>query len=361
MLLFGLFWFALTGAGREHWFITWYALLGEMPAALLMVVGATLWLHNPKDRTTVALSGFCFGLAFLAKFISVLGALPMAGWLARDFVRDRENRDRNLALVMTAAACFLIPLSSFEFCKLATLGPSHYVEVWRETFQFVGAQGISGSLLRDTIGQVSGKLSLFQQSFHLSPLLALMLLLASGLVAASSAKARPIYFYFAAAALLHWTWWVFVSPPGWARYMLIGLVYQAGALASLAYAVRSRQGLAAVAIALMLGLHYPDPVGATSPIRRSIANRFKESPELSHLREAAELLTRLPGQPKFVTAEWYTGVGLEYMLPTVGNFIRSDHVSPQTRRSTPLYVVVVARWGSRSTMVFQSGSAFVRT
>jgi hypothetical protein len=344
MLLFGLLCFALVG---DEWFVIWYDLLGEMPAALLVIVGATLWVGNPEDRTTIALSGFCFGLAFMAKFISVLGVLPMGGWLAMGLFRDRHNRGRALSLIMIAAACFLIPLSSFELWRLATLGPSAFVEVWRDIFAFIGSNGLSGSLLHDLIGHASGKLTLVTPNIHLSPLLILSLLIASGFVALGSANARPIYAYFAAAALLHWTWWIFVSPSGWFRYMLIGLVYQAAALASLAYAVQRRQALVAVAIALILGLHYPDPLGAiSSPIRRSIANRFKASPELTHLREAAELLEHLPGKPKFVTAWWVTGVGLEYMLPTVGNFIRSDRVSIETRRSTPLYVVQVARWGA---------------
>jgi len=341
MLLFGLLCFALT----NRWFFIWYTMMGEMPAALLVVVGGTLWVGNPDDRPTIALSGFCFGLAFMAKFLSVLGALPMVGWLAVGILRERHNRGRAGTRIVLAIAAFLIPVGSFEVWKLVTLGPSAYVGVWLDIFQFIGRNAFSGTVLNDPIGQVSGKIAVAAWVVRLSPLLVLGVLIAGGFVALGSAEARPIYAYFAVSAFLHWSWWIFVSPAGWQRYLLIGLIYQATALASLTYAVRSRQTLAAAAIALILLLHYPHPGQLISPIRRSIANRFRASPELTHLREAADLLARLPGNPKFVTANWITGAGLEYMLPTVGNFIRSDHVSAETRRSTPLYIAVVARWG----------------
>jgi hypothetical protein len=341
MLLFGLFCFAFTSGWL---FITWYALLGEMPAALLIVLGATLWLDNPKDGTTGGLSGICFGLAFLAKYVSLLGALPMAAWLAIDLFREGNDRRRKVRLVLITAACFFIPIITFELWKITTLGPAAYVEVWREIFQFVVSQGTSVSLLQDPIAHISGQLTFFQESWHQSPLLILMLVLGGGIVAWQSAEARRLYAYFASAALLHWIWWVFVSPPGWDRYMLPGLVYQAAAFASLAYAVRAQRVIATIAIILLVGLHYTDPVASTRPIQRSIANHFKESPELAHLREAAEFLRNLSGQHTFVTADWITSVGLEYMLPTVGNFIRFDHISPQAQGSTPLYVVLVARW-----------------
>jgi hypothetical protein len=321
------------------------------------VLGATLWLDNPKDRTIGALSGFCFGLAFLAKYVSLLGALPMAAWLAMDLLREGNDRRRKVWLTLITAACFFIPIISFELWKITTVGTAAYVDVWREIFQFVASHGASGSLLRNPLAHISGQLTFFQESWHQSPLLMIMLLLGGGVLAWQFAEARPLYAYFATAALIHWIWWVFISPPGWDRYMLPGLVYQSAAFASLAYAIRVQRTIATIAIILLVGLHYTDPVASTRPIQRSIVNHFKESPELAHLREAAEFLRSLSGQHTFVTPDWTTSVGLEYMLPTVGNFIRFDHVSPQTQGITPLYVVLVARWRIPKPLAFQIGNA----
>lgn len=341
MLLFGLLLFAFTGP----WFVNWYALLGEMPAGLLCVLGGTLWLGRPRDPIITGISALCFGLAVLAKMVALLGFVPMVLWLIWNLWRNRTQPSESFKLLLAAGAGFLAPIVAFESWKAATLGLKGYLAFWRDGLDFVTKHGASKASLPDRLGVVVEQLEVFSSSFHYSAPLALAVLLAGGLIAWRSPASRFLFLFFGSAALLHWSWWLFVSAPGWPRYMVVGLIYQAAALASLAYALRQAPILAGVGIAAALTLYYPVTRLATWKIEQSFSNQFREDERQLRLREAAAVLQKLPPQSRFVIAGWTSAVGLEYMLPGAGNFTRYDFAKPDD--SAEMYLTVDTSWADR--------------
>ena len=343
LLAFGLLAFILT----QPWFVVWFALLGEMPAALLAVIGGTLWLRRPWSPRIVALASLCFGLAFMAKYLSLLGAVPMAFALLFNALFGRQERRQRIILLLSGAGAFLAPFLLMEIWKLAALGPSGYVSQWQDLLDFIRQNGVAGRDAPSLLERIEAKLDVFSDSFHLRAPVVIATLLGAGIIAWRSPKAWRIYLYFTAAALLHWIWWLALSPPGWPRYLVIGLVCESAALSSLAYAVQeTRLALPAAAMGAFLLCPHPGQVIApiTSAVTTSLNHGFQETPRLAHLRQLASVLAAIPGKPIFIYPFWSGIVGIEYALPRAGDFIRADFVPIGSKEDRPLYLIEDTDW-----------------
>src|SRR5438093_2940034 len=78
--------YSLTaGIHFEHW----YSLLGETPAAFLCVAGAGVLAKKPDRRSSIIVASLLYGLALMAKLLSLLAFIPIAVWLIRSAVHRR--------------------------------------------------------------------------------------------------------------------------------------------------------------------------------------------------------------------------------------------------------------------------------
>src|SRR5438093_1404318 len=62
-----------AGLHFEHW----YSLLGEAPAALLCAAGAGVLAKNPERRSSLVVASLMYGLALMAKLLSLLAFIPV--------------------------------------------------------------------------------------------------------------------------------------------------------------------------------------------------------------------------------------------------------------------------------------------
>jgi hypothetical protein len=120
--LFVLLTFGLFSLHFEHW----YALLGEVPATLLVILGAAFWASRPESPRHIAVAGLLFGLAVLSKLLALISLFGLV--LAAGF--GCGCRQRGLIRLLGRGAIiigsFLAPVLLFESWKLCTEGLDGY-------------------------------------------------------------------------------------------------------------------------------------------------------------------------------------------------------------------------------------------
>ncbi len=216
----------LVYATFSQHFEQWYALLGELPAAGLLVLAIAIWATGRRSTSSAAAVGCLLGLACLAKLLAALwvGAFVLVA-VAFEW-RDRSGaaRDR-LKPLLASAAGFVLPILGFEAAKVLSLGVSGYLSASRELISTIGRLGIARGPGSGLLQRAAERLHFFSEQFGVS-LIALMFLgaVATWLVLR---RERRVAGFLAAALFagltIHVAWWLFVSI-GWARYFVIALV-----------------------------------------------------------------------------------------------------------------------------------------
>ena len=101
--------------------------IGEAPAVGFFLIGTAL-LHRANSRSAVIAAGLLFSAALLTKLILLFCCVgACAAWFISSIVRDRIRTFVDSAVLISGVA---LPLLSFEFVKLATLGLAGYWRYW---------------------------------------------------------------------------------------------------------------------------------------------------------------------------------------------------------------------------------------
>src|SRR5690606_20979433 len=118
-----------------------YVLLGEVPAALLAILGAAVLARDGAALRHAWASGVALGLAVLAKLIALFYVAGPLVWLLASLRRDAaRGAKRALAFV----AGFLAPQVAFEGWKIAVLGVPGWIDHLNGMRAFVLKYGTSG-------------------------------------------------------------------------------------------------------------------------------------------------------------------------------------------------------------------------
>jgi hypothetical protein len=307
----------------------WSALLGEVPAALLVAVAVICWAIDPEDRRRLALASLLISLAALAKLLALLHvavfltAVSLAGLRRRGSWRE-AGRDAALA----GAAALALPVA-FEVWKLLALGVDGYFSHVQETIAFVRRHGEPdagvGALLRIT--RKSHRLH-DHYGFTIFELIAI----GGGarVLAERSGRhwLRRASSVLLAGIVLQSTWWLLFSVPR-ERYMAIAVALFAvltalGMLAAQGW--RMRLGWAVLLAVFLL----PNVGRLSFPLRE--ASLFERSERLDHLLAAVGFLASRRGELALATPASPSVMDLEYLLPGVGNFERLSTLEPEAAR-----------------------------
>ena len=333
--------YSLTaGLHFEHW----YSLLGETPAALLCVAGAGVLANKPERRSSIAVAGLLFGLALMAKLLSLLAFIPIAFWLIRSAVDRRDGRHLFDCLLATTA--FIGPFVLFEVWKVLVLGPHLYWLNMMEFLTFFRSQSTASNVgLRNIAAVVTNALKTYSdnsavmhQRFGYSPLtLLLVAALTVGLVRryADSQFIKLFCLLSVTAALIEISWWLFISN-GWPRYALIGLFLYFFAVSCVVFIRQSWLITSSITMLLLL-VFLPAYSRLSDPIRFVWKYRYAYTPRLVNLLRTVRFLEKAQHDQPFVMGVWSTAGDIEYTMPTVGNFIRYDHV-PEDRQGGAILV-----------------------
>jgi hypothetical protein len=317
-----------------------FGLLGEVPAGLL-VVAAALLVASPRARpSTMAAAGLLSGLAVMAKLISLF-AVPVL--VAATIVLPLTAAGERVGLLprirraAAAAAGVAVPFLLWQLWTFLMLGASEArwldanIAEWK---YLAGSNSLSGAgQIRDAAA-LAYLWSAAARNAHLlvessGGLLATVAWIAAATVSAAYAlrlvvtRRQPsggeAALILLGAGLLHFFWWVAISPTGWYRHLLPAVIY-AGAGTALAAALGLYNDRR-VGIAILILV-----TGGIAPRARVLLRPFTPL-ESAQRRVDALVATRdrvveLASRRDVVLVGcgWWVPRDLEYLLPSVGNF-----------------------------------------
>jgi hypothetical protein len=333
-------------------FEQWYAFLGELPAALLCVAGAVVLAGHSDERSAVITSGAMYGFAVMAKLLALLSFIPVVIWLVYRIISRQTERRRRTLDCFLAVIAFTVPFLAFELWKVIGLGWRQYVLNTKEYVSVVlaksngastGPSGFSNMIARG-LQTCSANAGILQNHFGYSPLTLLAVMVLVGCLIYRCARlplVRSLYTLLAAGSLIGALWWLFISN-GWPRYALIYLVLYFTAISCVVFIEQSRLMVGAVTILLLI-VFSASYQRLMSPIRFVAANKFRYNSRVVNLAKTVTLLQGLRQDEPFVMGWWATAGDVEYSMPSVGNFVQSDHVRP-SREDTGLILVRNKVW-----------------
>lgn len=296
--------YAVSPFHLEHW----YAMLGEVPAALTVLLSYVLWSTAPASRRRWLSAGVFCSLAILAKILAALysGVLLLAA-LALAW-RSRHGGWRQAGWL---CAGFLGPLLAFQAWKLVAIGPGRTFEQYQTLVSLVTDYGVRQEGLR--LGVLAERLGSFQSSFGVS-LTGMLVLAVLGCALAwrsGHLAFRRLFVALLAGVAAHAAYWLLASV-GWPRYFFIGLVLLAALVALPYLAIERRAHLAVYTLAL--GVSLTATLGRlTQPAANLEGRWFEPGRWRSSQAVVAEYLNaRLDRQPFF--GQWWAPVAdLEYL------------------------------------------------
>jgi hypothetical protein len=287
----------------------WYALLGEVPAALLVVLACALLATLGLTSAVTVASGLLLGLAFLTKalaglyFIGALAALTIVRGYGVAATEDKVTGSAVLALI----AGFALPVLGFEVWKLSALGSQSYAQAWRGFFGYAGTLGNSAHG-ESLIARVSDGSTAFYTRFRFSLLELNAFNWFAVVVACRYAKAPlPLLATtLATGVTLQSIWWVSMSI-GWPRYMIIALVISAFLAALPILFLRKAKHVAIYLVWIVL---WSLPMWS----RTTWTLRDFDTTRMENLEKTVAFLRKQPEETPYVGQWWATVVDLEYRL-----------------------------------------------
>ncbi|HEX7705720.1 MAG TPA: hypothetical protein VF701_04590 [Thermoanaerobaculia bacterium] len=334
----------------EHW----YALIGEIPALLLICLGMQNLFSNHKWRGIV-LGGLLLGLAFQTKALAAL-AFPVALFFTLWMLVARWHQEapspsvgartrRFVSAFLLLSLSFAVPYLAFESSKRLSLGRAGYQQLKAAeaaNFQTTKGSGVglltggeTGARLHENISQNWPSLAgYFGGGFAAS---AYLLSLLVGLAALRRWIGRedPAPLALMSLAAVYTIWWICLSTGGSIRYLLIGLGLWALAVAiDLAIGKASLRKwllLAIFLIALLPRAANIDWIAPRPPL-------LKPSERTEAMLETAQFLERRRPERVIAAAHgWETGVDLEYLLSGSSSLRHYSDLGPAHQRAV-LYV-----------------------
>jgi len=327
-----------------------FGLLGEIPAALMMALGA-LALTDPAFPTRRAvLAGLWFGCAVTTKVIALLALPAFVGYLV---LRDGERRPRTRRWAGFLGGASL-PLGLRElWCVAADGGPIGWIDAKRQDFNIMfGPDSLSGAQT-GLAGLASPRVfveTLVRNTGTLASEWGGMLALAAACVATGAAvwrSVRPVEprsrsvhdagLVLLLAAVTHLAWWLLLSPTGWTRHLLPGTVYWLMALSSL-IAVRPRRSatLAVASASLLIVALVPQFLKVSPP-----KLRLQPGVRAAALIATADRVREIQQDPDVILigCGWWHNPDVDFLLPSSASFRDCRAVSEQERVGKRLVLV----------------------
>lgn len=326
----------LCVALTPYHFEQWVALLGEVPAGLLLVLGVLVLSSGdrPVDAFT---AGVCFALAALTKLVALLPvgtAMSVfavhAGWTSYRLY----GRVTRTAVARTACLVLglLLPHLVFEAWKLIALGPGAHATQWREYAAYVLDYGLRPEVATTFAERYAKSAAAVAERFAVSLPALLALTGAAGALVWRDAPLRRIYLTLELMVLVYIAWWCFFST-GWPRYLLIGLIVATAVLVLPFLAARPRVWLVPYVVVLVLWPH--DGWGRWRyPLKASGGQFFARSARAQALIEASAAIADQRGSDVAMTQWWATAADLEYLsaAPLAFTSFRDPAVSSRPGR-----------------------------
>lgn len=328
----------LTAGNYEHW----YALLGEIPAMLLLCLAVVWSFSGIETWRRLAGGGLLLGWAGQVKTLALL-ALPVvlaaialvaargtgsASESAARRPRSGGRTRRGLRAAGVAAVFASVPTLAFEAFKFADLGWEGYRQAkvtearFMETIRESGLSALMEAHRAERVRAIGAhNWQNLKAYFHTRwAAVAFLVAIVLGLGARRRWLGRdsPIPLVLTATAAVYAAWWLSLCQGGRIRYLLIGLgLWCFGVVSDLFLGPWSLRKLA-------LALTF---CGAVLPRTENLAwiapprPLFRPSPRTAAMLEARQFLED-HREGRVIAADWWaTGVDMEYLLAGSVNLV----------------------------------------
>jgi hypothetical protein len=142
--LLGITFFLLLVLATFVWrFGAWYAFLGEVTAAALLLLGHWILAMEKLSSKWLSLSGLCLGLAVQAKYLAAFGTIGAIVILFFRWQYSRDEAKLSLGKVAIWLTGCLAPTAVFELWKLTELGSYGYSANWAAFLALAKLQGLN--------------------------------------------------------------------------------------------------------------------------------------------------------------------------------------------------------------------------
>jgi hypothetical protein len=293
----------------------WHAQLGEVPAALLVVLGMVSATFVDSRPRAALLCGAALGCAVLAKHLAAIYLLCPVLFVVLDRLHvgiHRRSPPQELWWLLWLWVATAVPIAAFELWKWSELGTLGWREHWMQFGDFLRHQGLSSGEPRSLIAQSFERAEVVKDRFSIAPVTFLVSLV--GLCAGMTSmepRARALSLSLLAGLLVHMSYWM-VASNGWPRYLFVGVVVYCFLVAVVLFATRSYPSRVLLAACAAIVVFSAAPRFGFQAER--LVSAGKDGPSdiesASHISALIDQLS--PNSP--VATEWWAHVAaLEYL------------------------------------------------
>ncbi len=315
--VFFFFAYTLMFYHRGHWF----ALLGEVPAALALLLGILLYFQQDA-KLNLVLSGLLLSCAVQAKVVALLPVGVFGLWVVIDLLVKNKGQWRGAAggilrRLAWLALGFLLPLILFEVWKLAALESAGYLAWWKTFWKITLRFGLESKAARWQLALERVLLAREQFGVYLPVLVLLFAWM--GIVLRKDKGLMALFLVLAAIIGIYTLYWLFFSI-GWARYYIICLVLMIFLLPFPFLSAQVKPGFKWVHALLLAGLSFYNfqTVSVSNPF--TVHQPFQPNADALALAEVRDMLSARLDERPFLTEMWATAVDVEYMMDSHLNF-----------------------------------------
>jgi hypothetical protein len=323
-----LFCLAILATFAYH-FEQWFAFIGEVPAAALLLLGHWLLAGERFTSRAIFLGGLCLGLAVQTKYQAVIAT---AGALIIFIVQlKRSGAGWRTAAANTrwlVAGC-VIPTALFELYKFLHLGSAAYVSNWQEFLVASREMGIQTGT-RITLQLLQERAAVLHErfGFHWWGVVAFLAATGALLLRHAATHWRLVFGSVLASVVISGFYWAALSV-GRPRYAIICIAMMCFAIVIPILGLpRWWQKLIAAAVICLLlrdGITRAPYVWKTADrgLFRASTERIARSQLLQHVGRV-----RATEPVQLVSRYWGSFADIEFLLPDSMNFRRMDSVEP---------------------------------
>ncbi len=319
------------GNENPNGLVMWQSLMGEIPAALCLIVGTFLLFAPRASVRKMLLGGLFLGLAIMSKILAAIAvAAILISYSAKIFT---EKNPKKIQLIIVVGFCVAAPFALFELVKFIFLGWDKYLELQVEAAKFYKHYAVVIASYQNN------GVAVFADFY--ARVIVLKRLLGGVYLVVVPATVCVTYFalrrrndaiqhcVWAGIALIlgcfiHVYWWVHFSA-GCDRYLVIALVcYLVGLsllLASIDYKTLSRFQIAAIALFIFMLFASRD-----REIKYLFSGGFKGGDKrLQEQIVVVEAIKNLQ-QQGVIMISCGSNFELEYLLPGSLNFKKCEEI-----------------------------------
>lgn len=343
--------FVLVGyAVSPYHFEQWNAMLGEVPAALAVLLGVTIWAAHPRSSRHLFIGATLCSLAVLTKLVAAIYAAMFLTAAVLVGLSGPGAPMRLWQLLRPLLLGFLLPILAFEVWKAAALGEEYLAQL-RAFRQFSLDYGTSPVAF--SLAEIGTRLTTFSTRFGVSlPGLLIFATFGGSLAWRTGSPAfRRLYLVLLAGVVVHSAYWLGLSL-GWPRHLFIGVIVLS-ALLTLPYLALQRP----VLLLLYSGALTLSLLGTVSRLHVPISDLgstwFVPSASRSGQESVVKFLDARRDRRPFVGQYWAPVIDLQYLSNGVLDFKGYTGLTPEDL-SRGVLVVTNSRFDTASDEKFSS-------